>query len=65
MDIAGVSMNLSQMKIAQESSMAVMKMAMDAGKNQIDPLVDMANETTKTMEHSVTPHLGGTIDIQL
>ena len=31
MDIAALSMGLSQIKVAQEASISVMKMAMDAG----------------------------------
>ena len=31
MDIAALSMSLSQMKVSQEASISVMKMAMDAG----------------------------------
>lgn len=34
MDIAALSMGLSQMKVAQQASMSVMKMAMDTGQTQ-------------------------------
>jgi len=32
MDIAALSINLNQAKVAQETSLAVMKLAMDTGK---------------------------------
>lgn len=58
MDIAALSMGLSQMKIAQEASMSVMKMAMDTAKSQ-------SSDLTKMMEQSVTPNVGKNIDIKL
>jgi len=70
MDIAALSMGMSQMNLHQQASMSVMKMAMDTAKGQTVDLVNMldasvVNTDTKVMEHSVTPHLGGTIDISL
>ncbi len=58
MDIAALSMGLSQMQIAQEVSVSVMKMAIDTSEVQVADL-------TKMMEQSVNPHVGGTIDISL
>ena len=58
MDIAALSMGLSQMQIAQEIGVSVMKMAMDTSEVQVADL-------TKMMEQSVNPHVGGTIDISL
>lgn len=71
MDIAALSMGMSQMNLHQQASMSVMKMAMDTAKGQTADLVDMLEENnlintdTKVMEQSVTPHLGGNIDISL
>jgi hypothetical protein len=47
-----------------------MKIAMDTAKGQSADLVNMLdstaiNTTVKAIEQSVTPHLGGTIDISL
>jgi len=56
MDIAALSMGLSQMKIAQQASISAMKMAMDTAKVQTADL-------TKMLEQSVNPHIGGNIDI--
>lgn len=58
MDIAALSMGLSQMKLANEVGVSVMKMAMDTA-------VDQSAEMTKMMETSVNPHIGGNIDIKL
>lgn len=65
MDIAALSMGLSQMKVAQEASISVMKMAMDAGQTQMNDMVQMVQQNTKMMEQSVTPHLGSNLDIKL
>lgn len=58
MDIAAMSTVMSQMKVQQEASMSVMKMAMDTVKQNTSDMV-------KTMEMSVNPHVGGNIDIKL
>ncbi|KDR94775.1 Putative motility protein [Peptoclostridium litorale DSM 5388] len=58
MDIAALSTVMSHMKIQQEASLSVTKMAMDTAKEQM-------NDMVKTMEMSVNPHLGGSIDIKL
>ena len=58
MDIAALSMGLSQMKISQEAGISVMKIAMNtAGEQTV--------ELTKMMEQSITPHLGSSLDISL
>lgn len=58
MDIAALSMGLSQMKLANEVGASVMKLAMDTVTSQ-------SAEMTKMMETSVNPHIGGSIDIKL
>lgn len=58
MDIAAMSMGLSQMKLANEVSTSVMKIAMDTGQEQIDDMMKM-------MEQSVNPHIGSSIDLSL
>jgi len=65
MDIAALSMGLNQMKVAQQASISIMKMAMDAGKTQMSDMVQMVEQNTKMMEQSVNPHLGSNIDISL
>ncbi|WP_127836700.1 YjfB family protein [Clostridium prolinivorans] len=58
MDIAALSINLNQAKVAQETSLAVMKLAMDTGKQT-------ANETVKMIEESIDPNLGKIIDVSV
>ena len=65
MDIAALSMGLGQMKVAQQASMSVMKMAMDTAQGQTTDLTQMIETNTKIMEQSVTPYLGGNVDINL
>lgn len=65
MDIAALSMNLSQMKVAQEASVSVLKMAMDSMKGQSFDLTQMLEVNTKMMEQSVNPYIGGNIDISI
>ena len=57
MDIAAVSIGLSQMKVAQQSSISVMKMAMDSGQTQMKDVFQMVQENTKVMEQAVDPYL--------
>lgn len=63
MDIAGMSIGMSQAKLAQEVSMSVMKMAMDSSDQRLTLINDMAN--AGAMERSVNPHIGSNIDIKL
>lgn len=65
MDIAAVSIMLNQAKVQQQAGLSVMKMAMDTGKNQIDELVEMLEQSTKALDHAASPHLGGNIDITI
>ncbi len=58
MDVAALSAGMSQMKLAQEVSIRVAKLTMDAAKVQ-------SNEMVKALEQSVQPHLGGNIDLKL
>ena len=58
MDIAGMSTMVSQMKIQQQASLSVTKMAMDASKEQ-------SAQLTKMMKQSVNPHIGSSLDIKL
>ena len=63
MDIAALSMGLSQMKVAQQASISVMKMAMDTAKGQASDLASLLeSSTTKVSDDSLTPHLGRNID---
>ncbi len=65
MDIAAMSMAFSQMNLSQEVGTSVMKMAMDNSQVQVADLMRAMDANTKVMEQSVTPHIGGNIDIKL
>lgn len=65
MDIAAMSIMLSQAKVQQQASISVMKMAMDTSKVQRNDMVQMVQENTKMMEQSIQPHLGKNIDVQV
>ncbi|KNF09641.1 hypothetical protein CLPU_2c00920 [Gottschalkia purinilytica] len=65
MDIAMLSTALGQMKAMQQANLSVMKMAMDNAKIQTTDLTQMIQQNTKMMEQSVTPHIGGNIDINI
>ena len=57
MDIAALSMALSQINVRQEASVSVMKKSMDQAESTGESMVKM-------LEQSVQPHIGGTIDIK-
>lgn len=65
MDIAALSMGLSQMKVAQQAGISVMKLAMDAAQGQTAELAQMLEAGAQGMEASVTPHLGANIDVSV
>ncbi|WP_446897194.1 YjfB family protein [Clostridium sp. LBM24168] len=56
MDVAALSIVMSQSKVQQDAGMAVMKMAMDSGK-------ETAAQMTKMMSDiSIDPNLGNNVD---
>ena len=61
MDIAAMSMALSQMNIGSQVSMAVMNLGMDQMEQSGPDLV----ESLKNIELSVNPNVGSKIDIRL
>lgn len=65
MDIAAMSIVLSQARVQQEAGISVMKLAMDSGKASSEGMTQLMTDMTKAMEQSVNPHLGGNIDLSL
>lgn len=57
MDIAALSMALSQMNVRQEATVSIMKKSMDQAETTGDSMVKM-------LEQSVQSHLGGSVDIK-
>jgi len=64
-DIAALSIGLSQMKVAQQASISVMKMAMNTGQTQMNDLLKIMQVNSKVMEQSVNPHVGSNLDIKI
>lgn len=60
MDIAGVSMALSQMKIQSDVGTAVLSKALDTNESMGNSLVSMIDKAG--MERSVNPSVGSNID---
>ncbi|KAJ51164.1 hypothetical protein BD780_002382 [Clostridium tetanomorphum] len=58
MDIAGMSVVMNQNKLMEATSLAVMKMSMNVGK-------ETAQAMTEMMEKSMTPNLGQNLDIRV
>ena len=61
MDIAALSMAMSQMNVGTQVSLAVTKLSMDTNEQGGQFMADML----KGMELSVNPNLGSQIDIKL
>ena len=66
MDIAALSMALSQMNVLQEASVTLMKKTMDQAESNGQGVVKMMQESrAKAMEQSLRPHIGSSIDLKL
>lgn len=61
MDIAALSMSMSQMSLSSAVSMSVAKISMDTSETVGQITCDMI----KSMETSVNPSVGSTIDVRL
>lgn len=59
MDIAELSMVMSQSKVQQDADIAVMKMAMDTGKETSTQMTEMINNI------AVDSNLGNHIDVSV
>ncbi|TWT03670.1 YjfB family protein [Planomicrobium sp. CPCC 101079] len=66
MDIAALSIALSQASVRQEASVSIMKKTMDQAESNGDGVVKLLHSANvKAMEQSVQPHIGGTIDLKM
>lgn len=65
MDIAALSMGLKQVQLQQAVGTAVMKLAMDAGRENADMLTKLLAGSTQVIEQSVNPHLGTKLDVRV
>ena len=60
MDIAAVSVALSQSKVQQQAGLSVMKMAMGVETNTGDAIAALAGQPTQ----SIHPSMGAIVDIK-
>jgi len=65
MDIAALSVMMSQGQVQQQAGVSVMKLAMNTASTQGEMMTALLNETTKSMELSVQPHLGASVDVRM
>ncbi|WP_428909624.1 YjfB family protein [Niallia sp. Krafla_26] len=66
MDIALMSMALSQGKVQQQASMSVMKMAIGNVEQQEESIQKlMSTNDVAAIHHAAQPHLGGSIDLKV
>lgn len=56
-------MTMNQMKIKQEVSLSVAKMAMDSAEVYVEELVQMLDQSTEILQ-ALDPNLGNIIDIE-
>ncbi|MCE5220768.1 MAG: YjfB family protein [Clostridium sp.] len=59
MDIAVLSMIMSQSRVQQDAGIAVMKMAMDTGKENANQMTEMIKNV------ALDPNLGNHIDVSV
>ena len=68
MDIAALSMGMSQMQVAQQASLSVMKMAMETGTEQMTDMITMVETSTPVASvsgPSPDPNIGQLLDISV
>ncbi len=58
MDVAAMSVVMNQGKLAQQVGLAVLKKAMTSAESNAQAMLE-------TLEKSVTPHLGQSVDIKI
>ncbi|WKY45911.1 YjfB family protein [Eubacteriaceae bacterium ES2] len=66
MDIAALSMGMSQIEFAQQASLSVMKMAMNTGETQMTEIIDMMQENMSSgVNYPPDPNVGQLLDISV
>lgn len=64
MDVAALSIAMSQSSVKQLAAVATMKMAMNSAQANAQGTVEMLRQM-QAPAPSVQPHLGGTIDVRV
>ncbi len=68
MDIAALSMGMSQMQVTQQASVSVMKMAMETGTEQMTDMMAMVETSAPVAAvtgPSPDPNIGQLLDISI
>ena len=68
MDIAALSMGMSQIQVAQQAGLSVMKMAMETGTEQMTDMMAMVEASTpvaSAVGPSPDPNIGQLLDISV
>lgn len=65
MDIAALSVGLSQMKVQQQASLSVMKLAMNTAKVQADALTATMAHPSSSPVVAQHPYSGRLLDIKI
>lgn len=66
MDIAKMSIYMSQGYVQQQASIALMKNTLDMAQQQGQAMQELIQSADLTgLQHAAQPHLGGNIDIKL
>lgn len=67
MDIAAMSMAMSQAKLQQNVGFALMRHVMDTAEQNGDMISQLLSDTgdIQALEQAAQPHLGGNIDLKL
>lgn len=64
MDIAAMSTAMSQLKLQQNVSVALMKQMMNTTEESMGKMLEMLSDPT-ALEQLAQPHLGANIDLKL
>ncbi|WP_077624769.1 YjfB family protein [Sediminibacillus massiliensis] len=65
MDIAALSMALSQSSVRQDANLSLMNKVMDQAEHKSQGMIDMMQHSSvKAMQQAAQPHLGASIDIK-
>ncbi|MGG0720034.1 YjfB family protein [Robertmurraya massiliosenegalensis] len=66
MDIARMSMALSQGQVQQQASLSLLKKTMDMAEGNAAELINQVMNSTdvNALQHTAQPHLGSNIDIK-
>lgn len=65
MDIALLSLSLSQSQLHQQTSITVLKKTMDQAQKGADGLMKiLSTADVSAIQHIAQPHLGGNIDLR-